>query len=69
MGGKIFRDRLTGLAQAPQTVWNEFVPQGWQPPVIDLKAYDYKTDRLAHDLRGTLIANLCRQLSKLEVEP
>lgn len=69
VGGKIFRDRLTGLAQAPQTVWNEFVPQGWQPPVIDLKAYDYKTDRLAHDYTVRFIANLCRQLSKLEVEP
>lgn len=71
--GRNFRDRLVGLAANPQTVWDEFVPAEpdppyWPPTTIGSAPFDYRTAELAHDYTVRFIANLCRQLSKLEAD-
>jgi CRISPR-associated protein Csx10 len=63
------RDYLLKLAENPKTIWNQFVPESWQPSQIGQQPYDYRADGdLAHEYTIKFISGLCRQLAKLKEE-
>lgn len=64
-----FRDYLVKLAKNPASIWNEFVPESWQPPQIGQQSYDYRADeKLAREYTIKFISSMCRQLAKLKEE-
>lgn len=68
--GENFRDYLRQLAENPATVWGIIGAQGDQPPHVGDTAYDFQSNHeLARHYTVKFIANLCRQLSKLEDKP
>jgi len=68
--GRNFRDYLRERAKDPATIWDIISAQGEQFPHVGDTAYDFQTnDELARHYTVKFIANLCRQLSKLEDKP
>lgn len=68
VGGDNFRDYLSGLAREPECVWQEIGAEAVQPTQIGPSGDDYQAG-LAHEYTIRFISDLCRQLSKREVEP
>lgn len=66
---KLKDDETVEEDKKPLTVWDVILKEGWQPPQVGPGANndEYKTE-LAHEYTVRFIANLCRQLSKLEEE-
>lgn len=68
--GEIFRDYLRRLAENPATVWRIIGAQGDPFRHVGDAAFDFQAnDELARRYTVKFIANLCRQLSKLEEKP
>ncbi len=63
-----FRALLRELAKDPGSVWKQIGAGDLQTPHLGPQAFDYQTKELAHDYTVRFIADLCRQLSKQEVE-
>ena len=70
VGDDNFRDYLRKLAGNPTTIWREINAQGGEMTYVGPAAYDFSQDEeLAAQYTVKFIANLCRQLSKLEERP